>query len=113
MKDIELEPDCGIGQALLCPRCGGNNLHHVDVQVFCRDEDAPESTCTTVMGTGEATMKMVDSRLNPSGRRDGLKVRFYCETCSFCSHCNRLALTIVQHKGCTFLEWVEDGPEEL
>jgi hypothetical protein len=38
--------------------------------------------------------------VNPSARRDGIRVFFVCENCGKDS-----ALTIVQHKGETYVEW--------
>lgn len=37
---------------------------------------------------------------NPSARRDGLRVHFWCEFCG-----DGLTLNIAQHKGVTLLDW--------
>ena len=37
---------------------------------------------------------------NPSNRRDGMAVQFYCETCP-----SRPKLAIYQHKGTTYVGW--------
>jgi uncharacterized Zn finger protein (UPF0148 family) len=95
---------------LLCPRCGGTNLHHEMVSVYSRREDAEEVQATTVFATG---MVMVEHQLskdgaNPSSRRDGLVISFSCEHCSILGREEEMfELTVVQHKGTTYLAWRE------
>ena len=69
--------------ALQCPRCvGGGNLHHVRVEVFARPEDAENVNETTVQGKlAHVEYVLNDTSGNPSSRRDGLRVHFYCEQC--------------------------------
>jgi hypothetical protein len=86
---------------LTCPACGSNNLHHDRVLVFSRDEDAEATTVTEV--TSERTViATTPSRAanNPSSRRDGLAIKFWCENCSA-----KPELTIAQHKGETQIGW--------
>lgn len=95
----------GMGRGLLCPGCNGVNLHHHKVEVFERDaEDASTGRRVTV----EAYQVSVtgDMTGNPSARRDGMRVAFWCETCSALSE-----LTIVQHKGTTYLAMAVTGED--
>jgi hypothetical protein len=45
-----------------------------------------------------------DGSGNPSGRRDGLSIKFWCEGCKGVDE-DILELTISQHKGSTLLGW--------
>ena len=45
---------------------------------------------------------------NPSGRRQGVTIRFWCEGCA-----QRSVLTIAQHKGATLLEQKREAPSTL
>lgn len=85
--------------ALVCPNCGGGCTHHTVVDVYTRGEDAPE-TRTRV---GSDDMRAIR---NPSRRRSGLNIGFYCENCP-----QRFWLCIAQHKGSTFVS-VERGELE-
>jgi len=81
---------------LLCPRCGGDYLHHREVEVFERREDEDQGLHILV----EGKMVKVDTVLlgNPSSRRNGLRVWFYCENCQ----CLPI-MVFEQHKGQTFV----------
>ena len=87
----------GAGSLLECPACGGNYLHHEVVEVFERTEDAEEGLHIKIEGGTAIT----DSNLsgNPSARRHGLTVEFYCEHCKA-----RPVLSIAQHKGTTWID---------
>lgn len=102
--------DHGIGFALKCAHCGETLLHHDEVIVFERREDALDGTRVTVSGVDQAdddtvlrARVTVDSSMfgNPSARRHGVRVGFWCELCG-----QRSALSIAQHKGETYLECV-------
>jgi hypothetical protein len=83
---------------LLCPGCGEHDLHHDQVTVFEREtEDAP-SRATEIDGTRVRVLS--DGRGNPSSRRGGIAIRFWCEHCSAVPE-----LTLAQHKGTTLMEW--------
>jgi hypothetical protein len=43
---------------------------------------------------------------NPSSRRGGIAIRFWCEGCPFISE-----LTLAQHKGSTEVEWPTVSPQ--
>ena len=91
---------------LMCPSCrgGSNNLHHTTVHVFAldREEDSPGTHVeVSVRGEVKVDRKMAG---NPSSRRHGLTIDFWCENCL---DINRLQ--IAQHKGITTIEW-HQGP---
>lgn len=81
---------------LLCPSCSGHNLHHDRIEVFERGEDKDHGV-HVVVDDGRAT---VDTSLqgNPSSRRHGLTIRFWCEACSA-----QFNLNLAQHKGNTLV----------
>ena len=93
-------------EALCCPHCGDDYLHHKEVEVFDRLEDADVGAHVIVMrGVARFDASMVG---NPSSRRGGMRIRFYCESCAM-----RPYLVISQHKGQTlvFWEWESSGLE--
>jgi hypothetical protein len=95
----------GAAYELLCPHCKGNYLHHGDIDIFECGEDA-KSGLHVLVTDGKAT---VDTSLqgNPSSRRHGLKINFWCETC----HATPI-LTIAQHKGNTEVDFKDGGKAE-
>jgi len=98
---VNLTSDWGIGPALLCPHCYGDNLHHGRVTVFNRGQDDAVTTMTVVDHDLTATGPIPSAECdNPSSRRDGLAIAFCCEECG-----GGIALSIAQHKGSTFLAW--------
>jgi hypothetical protein len=89
-----------------CPNCGDHgNLHHTRVEIFYRPvEDGPWHGITVHDG-----VPVVDCSMpNPSGRRDGLLIFFYCENCDLAAEDRPLA--IWQHKGSTYIDWWQGGP---
>ena len=87
--------------SLTCPQFHGQYLHHDVITVFERErEDAP-SQALVVAGRRQVS-SVDDPRAgnNPSTRRDGVPIRFWCETCPAISE-----LTMAQHKGLSLLEW--------
>jgi len=88
-----------------CPNCGCSNLHQTGVSNFNRYFEDSVGFRTSIkqsrkernvediitVGTGED---------NPSPRRNGLTIHFYCEQCPSLS-----SLSIWQHKGTTFIGW--------
>lgn len=87
----------GVEGLLSCPVCGGQYLHHGKVTVYDRDQEDADGTVTTVRG--EVTIRRAKSAAMP-GRRDAVHIDFYCE-----EGCGA-TLSIMQHKGSTFLEWL-------
>jgi hypothetical protein len=85
---------------LVCPRCGEGCLHHSRVVVFDRRQDDVKLTKTVVdRGVTVKTIRAQGSG-NPSYRRHGLVIQFWCESCD-----RNFELTISQHKGNTFFRW--------
>ena len=87
----------GYDSVLLCSACGGEYLHHSKVEVFERAEDEQTGLHVTA-GVGPPTVDR-DMARNPSSRRHGLLINFWCEYCSAIT-----ILSIAQHKGITCLE---------
>lgn len=86
---------------LRCPHCGDYNLHHDKVSVYERDtEDSAQGRRTTVSKNSVLVESSIEG--NPSSRRNGLKIRFFCENCG---NGLRYTLSIQQHKGMTYLHW--------
>jgi uncharacterized protein (DUF983 family) len=100
LSAVEFVPG-GYGPELRCPHCGYNSLHQGQVTVFDRNEDA-KTTAVTTVADGVATTRLLpsDQTGNPSMRRHGLAIAFYCESCG-----NNFELTIAQHKGTTPVAW--------
>ena len=73
-------------------------MHHSVVDVFERGEDEPEHTKVHVDGNNVIISRGKNG--NPSIRRDGLSIFFWCETCE-----NHPKLNIYQHKGSTYIQW--------
>src|SRR5262249_10018285 len=84
---------------LICPQCGGENLHHGAVTVFDRNEDEPRVAKIEVRDCS-ALVTRVESKTsgNPSDRRDGIAIEFWCEECEGTSE-----FLIAQHKGTSFV----------
>jgi hypothetical protein len=101
-------------ETLRCPSCGSECIHHDSVNVFERTEDAHYGTRVRVHGVDVPTRARqsphslpraaevsIDCVLdgNPSDRRQGVTIRFWCEQCT-----QRSVLTVAQHKGLTLIE---------
>jgi len=101
--DSDTSPD-----ALLCPYCGGNNLHQGTVVVYDRNEDA-DKVRRTIVNQGAVSSAEIDNNTsgNPSLRRHALTIFFECE---LCQHAD-LQLHIIQHKGITFVEWSDPNAD--
>ena len=96
---------------LQCPSCGGELLHHAGLVAYDRHEDAPETVVTELRPDGSLSRYSRSSQFtdNPSSRRDGIAIRFWCEECGAGDfedpHTASYELTIAQHKGRTHLSW--------
>lgn len=93
---------------LICPSCGNDNLHHDHVDVFFRPtgEDGPSHRLAINAETGDNSLHAYHAETNPSARRHGMTVWFWCE------HCKAdVYMTIAQHKGLTLIEsgHIENG----
>lgn len=84
---------------LVCPECGGNNLHHKWIRDYFRKCGEDKATIVTeINGRGVRDLSSFDGDSNPSERSSGIRISFWCETCL--SH---VELVLAQHKGQTFL----------
>lgn len=109
-EDAELAQESW-GSLLKCPKCKDVWLHQGNVTVYERSEDAE---FTTVIAQSED--KVVVTKFpsadthNPSGRRRGMTIEFWCESCNDSGVSDYegkpFYLAISQHKGNTFVEWV-------
>ncbi|MBR9911512.1 MAG: hypothetical protein GYB33_14285 [Gammaproteobacteria bacterium] len=88
----------GYGGELKCPSCGGIYLHHDKVEVFERSEDAETGVHAVVENNVVKTDNNLDG--NPSRRRHGLKIHFWCEGCKA-----KPVISLSQHKGNTWVEF--------
>ena len=93
---------------LTCPKCGETSgLHHHSIQVFDRGEDEKDVALICV-SHGQVSRRRVANQLsNPSDRRHGLRIRFWCEMCDM-----DMDLCIAQHKGMTMMFWAEGNDRE-
>jgi hypothetical protein len=88
---------------MVCPRCRHEPgyLHHRKVETFFRREDAKEVIVAIAEGGRvKLEQRVSDASGNPSSRRDGVRIHFWCELCG-----DGLILNVAQHKGCTRLFW--------
>lgn len=112
------------GDSTPCPNCGSPTLHQETVDVYFRQEDADHGIAVTVQGAAVGAMTKAsdqvtggmrdpdlipvavgtDQQDNPSARRDGVAIHFWCEACP--AH---PVLHVVQHKGDTIIEWGSRG----
>lgn len=93
--------------ALHCP-CGSENLHQQETTIFARSEDDSMTTVIEQKGReAEVYHAPSEDTRNPSARRHGLIIRFVCEQCSVDKYSKPLELAIWQHKGTTFVGWID------
>lgn len=89
---------------LSCPCGSGGNLHQGNVTIFACGEDANKTVVIAQDGpTAQVSEFPSADTCNPSPRRHGMLIEFHCEQCSDQTY----RLAIFQHKGNTFVEWVE------
>jgi hypothetical protein len=88
-------------QVLACPNCSNSYLHHDKVEAWERNNNGEDNAGFVVTTTGESTtIKSVKDRGGFRGRRNDVRISFYCEDCDVKS-----CLVVEQHKGNTFLLW--------
>lgn len=91
-------------EPLECPSCHEDYsyLHHETVEIFNPvQEDAKDGLHIKVLNEEMHVDRALNG--NPSSRRHGLTISFFCETCPA-----RPVLCLVQHKGCTYIYWEPD-----
>jgi len=96
--------------ALLCPRCGYNYLHHERIIVYNRNQDEEETEIITIAESAVTNKVPSADAKNPSLRRHGLTITFTCEGCSD-NLSEDFELHIAQHKGNTYIGWGEFKPK--
>jgi len=112
-----------VAPLLSCPVCGGvYGLHHEVVEVFERQEDA-FAGLHVIVGPSEETGDLLaeyaplpgavsvdgDMMGNPSPRRNGLRIGFWCEQCNPDPDIGTsYKLNIAQHKGTTHIYWSDE-----
>jgi 5-methylcytosine-specific restriction endonuclease McrA len=125
-KRIEIAWEGGfedVKDTLACPHCSGHNLHHYGFTDYERGEDAKTVEivdCGSVLFDDKGERHSVYGRINchsftggalqvfsdlqgdrnPSARRHGIVIKFWCENCS-----NISLLCIDQHKGISQIGW--------
>lgn len=106
MSEIILE-EAWSDNTLLCPVCSGGYLHHQGARVYSREEDHTDVRVTTASGDEvSSSIKLNEVSGNPSPRRGGIDIAFWCETCHGVEeYSGYYYLQIIQHKGMTYLDW--------
>jgi len=113
-SSIKVTDDC-----LVCPSCDIDNLHQKTVEVYqCHEDHDGICTVAELMET-KITHIPRHYPLNPSSRRNGLRIFFECEHCHnehngydengdelFVETPPLFELTIAQHKGNTHMQFV-------
>ena len=89
-------------QYLVCPCCGGKNLHQIKARMIFKDEDMDgvEHTVSKKLG-GEVQSRPMKAKMI-AGRRDVMYIDFSCETCS---EADLYTLKIQQYMGKTIISW--------
>jgi hypothetical protein len=85
-------------EELQCPKCGSLYLHHSRIDVFNRDEEDSTEGLHVRINTDDTMTIDRDIAGTPSGRRDGVSIRLWCEECDGIS-----VFSLAQHKGQTLL----------
>ena len=96
---------------LYCPICNSDNMHHIGIELFNRNED--EETGEHIQffvkesqGWSHTNVSIpehsIDDNMknNPSDRRSGIYIKFVCEDCQ---HITDLAIS--QDRGHTLMNW--------
>jgi len=86
------------GDTLRCASCGSYLIHHSKVEIWDRDEDEEKGLHVCVDFEDVSIDRSMAG--NPSDRRHGLAIYFWCENCKANN-----ALVLSQHKGNTFIHW--------
>lgn len=91
---------------LLCPACGGNNLHEGKIATLKNINDCAGSVSSGIIISGESIVK-IQSHVKLPFRGDSIVVEFWCESCVQPTY----NLFISFHKGNQFLTWEPEFPE--
>lgn len=104
-KGAEFDTDRFDPPVLLCPDCGGNNLHQTAVEVthYRSRECGVSGVSVAVYDRGQTTTEVVEGEFDP---RNHTRMSFFCE-----NGCDVPDLMIYNHKGLTQLSWdLSDAP---
>jgi hypothetical protein len=94
VKEIATAPIIFDDDWIRCAVCGkAYGLHHDSVDVYMRVEDAAKGVHVRCK-SGKGVAIINDLSGNPSSRRGGIVIGFWCENCG-----ERSRLSIAQHKG--------------
>jgi len=102
MSNVKLGNEYFSEAALCCPKCGEANLHQEKIESIFRSGEDNNGIMVTHK-TDMVTITPKDSN-EIYGRRDVLYIYFSCEHCD-----GVLILRIYQHKGTTYIEWVDNN----
>lgn len=95
--EVKMTEFGNMGGILHCPKCDREGMHQMRVDVWQRTEDNPEGAHTFCVDR----KVFIDNGMehNPSPRRGGLSIHFYCDQCGTNSR-----MDIFQHKDNTFIK---------
>lgn len=96
-------PALSHNDALRCPECGNDDLHHERVVVRQRVSEDDRGTSFEVVGMECHRRNLEAHSKEFAGRRNDFDVYFWCE---HCGQACQYILNICQHKGKTYLLWV-------
>jgi len=92
------------GTVAKCPECDGEYLHQSGVEAFFRDSECAMTGAHVTASTDDDRPPSMSADRsmagNPSPRRDGMMIRFWCECCGAV-----VGMYVMQHKGQTFIRW--------
>jgi hypothetical protein len=102
---VKIESDTFDGY-LQCPVCDSLYIHQYETNIYYRSEDDDRCMVTSAQYGRSYTVER-DNAGNPSVRRDGLTIAFWCESCDGGADQGDCAkeLCIAQHKGLTLMSW--------
>jgi len=89
-----------IDDILICPTCGSEHLHQEEVSSIWRKEDQDGLLYTNSLK--KESKEIIPSKEVPRTRRNYLHIKFSCEECL-----GEKKLAFIQHKGSTYMEWVQ------
>lgn len=92
---------------MLCPNCGAAELHHFETTVYERAVEDQAGMAFTISGPSHFTKEPVHANKIP-GRRNSVKIFFWCEQCDRIS-----TLFLLQHKGTSFLSFSATGKSKV
>lgn len=103
---MKIKPEFGqCANQILCPSCGSEYLHQIEVTAYFRHaEDSKTGRKTVCSGTEVYASSNASMDGCPGSRRDGLDIVFECESCE-----GHQVVNLVQDKGLTYLLARKEG----